>query len=352
MSSKHKLKISMGIWGNTNLRDRFNPNGYKNDVSVEDRIREVASIKGIEGIELHFPTEINWENYKQIEKVLQDHHLKIIQLCGHTWVDREFKFGALGHSSKKIREKAIERVKNALDMAEYFGAPISVLWPACTGSDFGLQVDYLKTYENYISSVKKLLSYIHEKNYKVKLALEPKPFEPRSHILAGTIGQALAIVNEVNDSNFGINYDIGHGLIAKENLEERVALVARFGKLFHTHFDDNDQQCDADLPPGTVNFMRLIRFLFILDQINYQGWHGLDLFPFRDEAKKFIKLSRNNLELGYAVVDELKERDIRNLQMSGEKGPEVTQLIIGTMMNGRPYERVRSKYSDEEWRLS
>jgi len=42
-------------------------------------------------------------------------------------VDREFKFGALGHSSEKIREKAIERVKNALDMADYFDAPISVL---------------------------------------------------------------------------------------------------------------------------------------------------------------------------------------------------------------------------------
>ncbi len=130
-----------------------------------------------------------------------------------------------------------------------------------------------------------------------------------------------------------------------------MALVARFDKLFHTHFDDNDQQCDTDLPPGTVNFMRLIRFLFILDQINYQGWHGLDLFPFRDEAKKFIKLSRSNLELGYAVVDELKQRNIKELQISGERGPEVTQLIIGAMMSGRPYERVRSKYSDKEWRL-
>jgi len=186
----------------------------------------------------------------------------------------------------------------------------------------------VKTYRNYISSVKELLSYIHKKKYKVKLALEPKPFEPRSYILAGTTGQALAIVNEVNDPNFGINYDIGHGLIARENIEEQVALVGKSGKLFHTHFNDNDQQCDADLPPGTVNFMRLVKFLFVLDQINYQGWHGLDLFPFRDEAKKFIKLSRNNLELGYAIVDELKERGIKDLQASGERGPEVTQLVI------------------------
>lgn len=30
---------------------------------------------------------------------------------------------------------------------------------------------------------------------------------------------------------------------------------------------------------------------------------------------------------------------------------ELTTEIIGAMMGGKPYERVRSKYSDEEWRL-
>lgn len=51
-------------------------------------------------------------------------------------------------------------------------------------------------------------------------------------------------------------------------------------------------------------------------------------------------------------MDELKERNIKELEMSGEKGPEVAQLINEVMMSGRPYERVKSKYSNEEWRLS
>lgn len=34
MSRIRKLKISMGIWGNTNLRDRFDPKGSKNNVAV------------------------------------------------------------------------------------------------------------------------------------------------------------------------------------------------------------------------------------------------------------------------------------------------------------------------------
>ena len=39
-------KISMGIWGNTNLRDRFNINGFGEDVSVIDRIKQVGEMEG------------------------------------------------------------------------------------------------------------------------------------------------------------------------------------------------------------------------------------------------------------------------------------------------------------------
>ena len=352
MKKNREIKISMGIWGNTNLRDRFNPDGFKEDMPVIKRIEEVDTVKGIKGIELHYPTEINDGNYKEIEKVLNDYGLSIVQLCGHTWVDKEFKFGALGHPDNKIRKKAIRRVEKALDMADYFKTPISVLWPACTGSDFALQVSYREMYEHYLISVRTLLGHIHKNKYVTRLALEPKPFEPRSYILAGTTAQALVLTNEIDDSHFGINYDIGHSLIAKENPEDQLALVCRYKKLFHTHFNDNDQQCDADLPPGTVNMLRLVRCLFVLDEANYSKWHGLDLFPYRDEAAKYIKMSRNNLELGYAVVDILKEEGLSMLQKDCEKGPEISQLILETLMNGKAYRIAREKYTDKEWRLS
>ena len=35
-------KISMGIWGMSNLRDRFNINGFKDEISVIDRIKMVG----------------------------------------------------------------------------------------------------------------------------------------------------------------------------------------------------------------------------------------------------------------------------------------------------------------------
>jgi L-rhamnose isomerase len=101
----------MGIWGMTNLKDRFNVGGFKDDVSVIDRIRLVGETPGIDGIELHVPTEIDEKNAGEIEKVLNDYNLQMVQLCGHTWTERQYRFGALGDSDPKVRQAAIDRVK-------------------------------------------------------------------------------------------------------------------------------------------------------------------------------------------------------------------------------------------------
>jgi sugar phosphate isomerase/epimerase len=322
-----ELKISMGIWGNTNLPDRFNVQGFGQAVSVVDRIKEVGRIEGVDGIELHLPTEINDANAREIEKVLKDNNLQIVQLCGHTWTEKQYKHGALADSDAKIRQAAIDRVKAALDMGARFNVPISVLWPATDGNDFPLQSDYLALYERYVESVRKILEHLHRNKYATKVCIEPKPFEPRGHIMMGTTAQALCVVNEVDDPNFGINLDIGHSLIANENVEDQLSLICRYGRLYHTHFNDNDQQCDLDLPPGTVNFIRLVSIMYVLDQVGYDGWYGLDLFPYRDEPRKFIDLSRDNLRSAARVVELLDQKGAKDMRLAGTLGPEMAVLI-------------------------
>ena len=172
-----------------------------------------------------------------------------------------------------------------------------------------------------------IMDHVDRNKYKTRVCIEPKPFEPRSHILMGTSAQALCIVNEVDHPNFGLNIDIGHSLIAQENVEDQISLVCRYGRLYHTHFNDNDQQCDADLPPGTVNFIRLVSFMYVLDEYGYEGWYGLDLFPYRDPPRKFIELSRDNLRLAAKVVGRMNERGAGELRASGTNGPELSVLM-------------------------
>lgn len=321
-------KICMGIWGQTNLPDRFNVNGFKEPVPVIDRIKECGEIDDIDGIELHMPTEIDRSNVDEIEKVLNDYDLQMVQLCGHTWTEKQYKHGALAASDPTVRQNAIDRVKAALDMGARFDVPISVLWPATDGIDIPLQQSYLDLYQRYVESVHRILDYLHENDYSTKLCIEPKPFEPRSHILMGTTAQALCVVNEVDDPNFGINLDIGHSLIAHENVEDQLGLVLRYDKLYHTHFNDNDQQCDADVPAGSVNFNRLVSFIYILEDAGYDGWYGLDLFPYRDDARDFIELSRDNMRLAQDVARRMIDKGAPELQAAGDKGCEMNRLMM------------------------
>ena len=203
----------------------------------------------------------------------------------------------------------------------------SVLWPATDGNDFPLQTDYAALYDRYVESVREILAHIHENGYATKLCIEPKPFEPRSWIMMGTTAQALCIVNEIDDPSFGLNVDIGHSLIARENVEDQLSLVCRYGRLYHTHFNDNDTQCDADLPAGAVNFQRLVSVMYVLDEFEYDGWFGLDLFPYRDDPEDFMRLSVENLNLAAQVVGDMKRNGAAELRASGRCGPEISRLM-------------------------
>ncbi len=328
-------KICMGIWGMTNLRDRFNVNGFKEDVSVIDRIKIIGETDGVDGFELHVPTEIDDSNAADIEKVMADYNLEMVQLCGHTWTEQKYKFGALGDTDPAVRQAAIDRVKWALDMGARFNVPISVLWPATDGNDFMLQTDYVELYNRYVDSVYKIMQYLHQNKYSTKVCIEPKPFEPRSWIMMGNTASALAIVQEVNDPSFGLNIDVGHALIARENVEDMFSLVLRAGKLYHTHWDDNDMQADMDIPPGCANFERMVSILYVLDQMKYDGWFGLDLFPYRDDSVDFMKLSVENLRLGQEVVTLMNERGARELRKTGTDGPAMSRLLRDCMMDVR-----------------
>jgi hypothetical protein len=61
--------------------------------------------------------------------------------------------------------------------------------------------------------------------------------------------------------------------------------------------------------------------------MNYDGWLGLDLFPYRDDPRKFMELSRDNLRLAYEVVGLMKQNGSEELRGSGTKGPEMSELI-------------------------
>jgi hypothetical protein len=59
----------------------------------------------------------------------------------------------------------------------------------------------------------------------------------------------------------------------------------------------------------------------------YDGWYDLDLFSYRDDPVKYMKLSVENLNLTLATVGEMKKRGSGNPRAQAGTGPEMVELV-------------------------
>ena len=75
------IKISVGVLYMGSVADRFVLKGYRKQKEMIQRIKAISEIEGVEGIEIHYPTEINEENVDAIREVLKETGLKVVQFC-------------------------------------------------------------------------------------------------------------------------------------------------------------------------------------------------------------------------------------------------------------------------------
>jgi xylose isomerase len=317
-----QIKVSTGIWFLGATSDRFVKQGYRPDKTIAERFKLAASVPGVGGLEMHYPTEISDANYKEMKKLADDLGLKIVQFCPHLWVDPKWKFGQFTNPNEKLRREAIDLAKRTTDLATFMEAEVMVYWPAQDGYDYPFQVDHRKRLDDLVAGLAEWADY----NPKQKVVVEYKAFEPRTHIMLPTIGHCMTVVNEINRPNLGINIDMGHAFIMKENLAESIALCCRYNKLFHTHWNDNWKLFDDDVIVGTVNLWETLEALFWLDEWGYDGWYGLDLFPYREAPEDAISESIKNLQLGYELLDRVPRAELRQV-METSDAIKISQLM-------------------------
>jgi L-rhamnose isomerase len=316
------IKVSVGVWYLGATSDRFVKQGYRPDRTMVERFKLAGSIPGVGGLEAHYPTEVTDSNFKDLKKLADDLGLKIVQLCPHLWVDPRWKFGQFSNPDAKLRQEALDLAKRTTDIAQYMEAEVMVYWPAQDGYDYPFQIDHRQRLDDLIKGLADWVNHIPTQ----KIVLEYKAFEPRSHILLPTIGHCMAVVNEINAPNFGVNIDMGHALIMKENLAESIALCCRYGKLFHTHWNDNWKMFDDDVIVGTVNLWETLEALLWLDEWNYDGWYGLDLFPYREPPEKAVDESIKNLKFGFELLNRVSREDLREVFLSSD-AIRISQLM-------------------------
>ncbi|MEW6227967.1 MAG: sugar phosphate isomerase/epimerase family protein [Bacillota bacterium] len=254
--------------------DKFGPSGYRENRSTLERIQAAGKVKGLDGVELHYPDMFEGLSLHTIRKALSDYQLEC-SIITPTLAGTRWRGGALTNSDPKVRQQAIDVIRAAMDVAHEIGADKINLWPGRDGHDYPFQVDHRFVWDCLVAGVRTCAEHDPE----VKVCLEYKLKEPRTHVALGTIGKILLIINEVNLPNVGGLLDVGHALMAYESPAESAMLLHRYGKLFHTHFNDNYADWDWDMIAGSVHFAHYLELVFWLAEIGYDGWYSLDLYP-------------------------------------------------------------------------
>ena len=323
------IKVSCGIWFLGATSDRFVKAGYRPDKTIVERFNLAAVIPGVKGLEMHYPTEVTDVNYKELKKLADDLGLKIVQFCPHLWVDPKFKFGQFTNPDARLRQEALDLAKRTTDLAQFMEAEIMVYWPAQDGYDYPFQIDHRQRLDNLVENLTAWADHIPSQ----KVVVEYKAWEPRARIMLPTIGHCMTIVNEINRPNMGVNIDMGHAFMMKENLAESISLCCRYNKLFHTHWNDNWKLFDDDVIVGTINLWETIEALFWLEEWEYDGWFGLDLFPYREDPAQVVAESIRNLEFGYELLDRVPRDEIRDVFRTSD-AIKISQLMR-RMLGGR-----------------
>ena len=228
------------------------------------------------------------ENFK---KALAETGLKVPMATTNTFTEPVFKDGGFTNNNREIRRYGLRKVIRQVDLAAELGAETFVMWGGREGHEYEGSKDVKAALDRYAEGIDTVAAYIKEKKYGMRIAIEPKPNEPRGDIFLPTIGHALGLISQLEHGDIvGLNPEVGHEQMAGLNFTTGVAQALWQGKLFH--IDLNGQRgpkYDQDLVFGHGD---LLSAFFTVDLIEngfpsggpkYDGPRHFDYKPSRTE---------------------------------------------------------------------
>ncbi len=311
MNNSFDWKLSAALVCLGKQGDRFST--YREDRMLEQKFELASQIEGLQGVGAYYPGEL--QDIDRYKVLCRTHGLETSEIVVDIFSDPRFMYGSFTNRSPEVRREAVERVKGAMDAAAEIGCDVVNPWPGQDGFDYAFQTNYQDSWRRMLAGVRECAEYRSD----IRVALEYKLKEPRSHLFLDTVGKTLHICNQVDLENLGVTLDIGHAMLARENIAESAFLLADKGRLFNIHLNDNYGDWDWDLIPGTTHLWQLIEFLLWLKVMDYKGWMLMDVSPNRDDPVQIFSQSIRNTKLAWSsllkiglgtVMQRIEEGDI------------------------------------------
>lgn len=276
---------------------------------------------GVEGVEFHYPNEINEGNARVVKKVLKDAGLVTAMVTPnlhHFTVHR-----GLSSARESERRNAIGRAKRTIDMAYVMETQVVVFWQGGEKYDDYTSINLRDAIRWYADSVNEIIRYDRfEKQDQVVLAAEAKPNEPGRYMLFQTDTDYLALRKLLEyPEKFKLNPETGHSELTGLDPVQSLVHILLHDALGHYHINkqfgtkfDTDDQVDVDKTR-----------LFIvkeLVQAGFSGFVGHDIQPRHnyspEDAVRVIKESVANTKILERLVAAVDWKRVERLEVEGE----------------------------------
>ncbi|WP_433172681.1 xylose isomerase [Actinoallomurus sp. CA-150999] len=282
---------------------------------------------------------------------LDETGLKVPMATTNLFTHPVFKDGAFTSNDRDIRRYAIRKVMRNLDLAAELGAKTYVFWGGREGAESDGAKDVRVALDRFREAIDLLATYVTDKGYGIRFALEPKPNEPRGDILLPTIGHALAFIGSLEHSDMvGLNPEVGHEQMAGMNFVHGIAQALWHGKLFHIDLNgQHGPKFDQDLVFGHGDLKSAFFLVDLLENGGYEGPRHFDYKPARTEDISGVWASAAANMRTYLI---LKER-ARAFRADPEvqealAASRVDQLAEPTLAAGETYENLAEDDFDLE----
>jgi xylose isomerase len=277
-------------------------------------------VEHLDGLELVGNWHVNDENIHEMARIFKDHGFRVSMIVPDLWTQAKWGRGSLAAPDPRTREAGVDEIRKVVDWAEQLGCPYVDVWLGQDGYDYPFQADYIEA----CKWIREGLAACLGRNDKVKVLIEYKAKEPRTHCFASSAAKVLLLLQGLDQ--IGAVLDIGHALAAGENAAEATALLSSFGKLDYVHLNDNYRSWDDDMMFGSVHVVEALEFVYWLKRLDYRGWISLDIFPYREEKVPAATQSRDWLEALFRAVDRVGMESFAEVIRSGD-GCEAVSLV-------------------------
>ena len=194
-----------------------------------------------------------------------------------------------------------------MDWAAHLKCKYIDVWPGQDGFDYCFQANYTEAWK----WMKDALAECAQYNNKVRILVEYKPKEPRTHCFVDSAAKVLLLLEGLKE--VGVLIDWGHALQGGENIAQSAALVSAYGKLDYFHLNDNYRSWDDDMMACSVHLVEYLELVYWLKRLKYKGWLTLDIFPYREDGVRAATQSKEWLEAMFRAVDRVGLNAFKNV---------------------------------------